>query len=256
MKRMNENCAGLFAVRERGHRACWLAGCALLLALPLLSSCVNAPQGVATIQATEQDDIPAPADFEFDAQKSYAYDPVTVSDAKFRSWRGYYRGEGQTGKIMSWYVAEMPKHGWKFKGLDDKAKKLFFDKGDESAEIQVYDKLEAALGGYVTIVEAAVRPRGPEDLSLEENLEQIRSGSAAPSTFKERPGVAEPRPAAAQEEEQDGLEPSGENNPSGGASSKANSKPNKPRPSGASATPDPSDVLEEAGAAERESDSR
>ena len=265
MKRVNEKCAGLFTMHGYGCRAEKLravsrAACGALLILPLLSSCVNAPQGLAMIQATEQDDVPAPANFTFDADKSYAYDPVTGSDAKFRSWRGYYRGEGNTGKLLSWYVGEMPKHGWTFKGLDDKAKKLFFEKGDEAAEIQVYEKLEAAMGGYVTIVQAAVRPRGPEDLSLEENLKGIRGTSVEPGTFKEAPGVVEPRPAAAQEEtpapqaSPQGSVPGG-NTPSGDAGNKAKSKQLKSRPAEGNASSDPADVLEEVGAAERDSGS-
>jgi hypothetical protein len=257
MKRTRENRIGLLAMHDSGcckqeFRAVLWAGSLALAVLPLLSGCVNAPQGVAMIQATEQDDIPAPANFAFDAERSYVYDPVTVSDSKFRSWRGFYRGEGDTGRLLSWYVGEMPKHGWKFKGLDDKAKKLYFDKGDESAEIQVYEKLEAAVGGYVTTVEAAVRPRGPEDLTLEENLQQIRGSSVEPGTFKEAPGEAEPRPAAAQGETVNPSEDPSERAPSGASGKPLKSKQLKSLPAEESARPDPADVLEEVGAAERE----
>ena len=168
---------------------------AVLLALIAAASsgCVAPPEGIPTVPATEQNDIPAPESFVFDAERSYALDPPTVvPEGKFRSWRGVYRGEGQVGAVLAWYVQHMPEHGWKIRNIDSSGRSASFEKATESAEIEVARELDGSLGRYVTVVKASVRPTGPEDRSLEEmfpEAERVPVRPAEVSGREERAGL-------------------------------------------------------------------
>jgi hypothetical protein len=74
--------------------------------------------------------------------------------------------------IAAWYVAEMPKQGWIYKGMEGTLhrKELHFNKADERARIELYEELDPKEGKYVSIVHAEVHPMGPEELGFEENM--------------------------------------------------------------------------------------
>lgn len=160
-----------------------------------LTACVQAPEGVRTLAAHEQNDIPAPTNFEFDANRSYEFDPETsVPEARFRSWVGYYRGQGSHQMVIPWYVREMPRHGWELKDINYDAKKLFFTKRDESAEVTISREMDFEAGRFVNLVEVRIRPLGPESFTVEENL-QMAGGGADKAEREATQPTAEPVPA-------------------------------------------------------------
>lgn len=166
---------------------------AVLLALIAAASsgCIAPPEGIPTTPATEQDDIPAPESFVFDAERSYALDPPTLlPEGRFRSWRGVYRGEGQVGSVLAWYVQHMPEHGWRIREIDSSGRSASFEKSSESAEIEVARELDGSLGRYVTVVKASVRPIGPEDRSLEETLREVERTAVQPAEVSGREEAA------------------------------------------------------------------
>ncbi|MBI4604672.1 MAG: hypothetical protein HY721_22140 [Planctomycetes bacterium] len=182
------------------------------------------------MERTEQEDIPVPRDFEL--RRSYAPDWKISADLdRTRSWTGEYSGPGAVSEVAPWYVAEMQKHKWRFRGLQEKGKEwraLQFEKGGEVSEVQVYRELDAGAGAYVTVVRAKISPRGPEDFTVDESLRMKGSavrpasyGTAqedaeavryvpAPAPPREGPGVeagdpepprAEPKPSAGKKDE-------------------------------------------------------
>lgn len=175
-----------------------------------LSACVNPPEGVPMATAGEQPDIPAPVTFEFDAERSYAFEPATVPEGRFRSWRGYYRGEGESGLLVPWYIEEMRKSGWTLKRLDEASKKLTFEKGNECATIKIMRELDTKAAKYVNIVEATVRPLGPEDFTVDENIGRLKDarddGKGAQTEPARSPQDAgRPVPAPYESEEEAGI---------------------------------------------------
>lgn len=158
----------------------------LIIAPFLATACVTPPRGIATIKGTEQEDIPIPKAFEFKESESPDLKGLP-ENARFRSWRGYYRGTGHVGDIAAWYVGEMRKHGWQFKTRNEQGERrqLSFEKPDEVSEIQVYRELDGVMGGYVTVVRAEIHPRGPEDLTFEEHLKQqsLKEPEIKPASF-------------------------------------------------------------------------
>jgi hypothetical protein len=133
-----------------------------------LAGCVTPPEGIRTVSGGEQNDIPVPRTFEL--EKSYT--PAVAAENNFRSWHGYYRGSGTLMEIAAWYVAEMPKQGWIYKGMESThhRKQLHFVKHDERASIELYEELDPKEGKYLSIVHAEVHPVGPEEISFEENM--------------------------------------------------------------------------------------
>jgi hypothetical protein len=139
----------------------------------LLAGCVTPPEGIRTVDGGEQNDVPVPRTFEL--EKSYT--PAVAAENNFRSWHGYYRGNGTLMAIAAWYVAEMPKQGWIYKGMQgtQHRKELHFSKADERAVIELYEELDPKEGKYVSIVHAEVHPMGPEELGFEENMLALTS---------------------------------------------------------------------------------
>ena len=134
----------------------------------LLAGCVTPPEGIRTVNGGEQNDIPVPRTFEL--EKSYT--PAVAAENNFRSWHGYYRGSGTLMAIAAWYVAEMPKQGWIYKGMEGThhRKELHFIKADERATVELYEELDPKEGKFVSIVHAEVHPVGPEEIGFEENM--------------------------------------------------------------------------------------
>ena len=107
---------------------CWSRGvsfgvCALLF---LGSGCVVPPEGIPTLEGTEQEDIPVPGSFEL--RQSYSPDLSGVEPgARFRSWVGEYVGETSSGEVVPWYITEMRSHEWAYRGMvNDFAKMCAF----------------------------------------------------------------------------------------------------------------------------------
>jgi len=134
----------------------------------LFAGCVTAPDGIRTVDGGEQNDVPVPRTFEL--EKSYT--PAVAAENNFRSWHGYYRGSGTLMEIAAWYVTEMPKQGWIYKGMQgtQHRKELHFVKADERARVELYEELNPKEGKYLSIIHAEVHPLGPEELSFEENM--------------------------------------------------------------------------------------
>jgi len=191
---MKRNCLGLVCRAMEVRRG--LFGAALVAAALSLSACVSKPEGIPTTSAVEQEDIPVPTNFEFDEARSYAFDPPgLVPEGRFRSWCGYYKGDGTIGLIVPWYVTEMRKYGWQLTGHDDKTNKLMFEKGDEAADIVVSSELDGGRGKYVRIVKVQVRPKGPEDFTVDENLGRVQDSNIKPASYPAgagTPGTANP----------------------------------------------------------------
>ncbi len=163
------------------------------LALAATSAgCVAQPEGVPTVAATEQSDVPAPDTFLFDFDRSYSLEPATPApEYRFRSWRGVYRGDGQVGLLVPWYVQNMPRHGWGLTAIGPKGDRACFEKGNEAAEIEVVRELDLDEGRYVTLIRATVRPLGPEERSLERNL--APPGPAPAATAARAVPISQPR---------------------------------------------------------------
>jgi hypothetical protein len=179
---------------DAGRRASrWVVVC--IIAGMTGFGCVTPQEGVKFTQAREQNDIPVPQDFEFDADSSYAYEPETsFREAEFRSWCGFYRGQGVMGLIVPWYVREMKKSGWQLAFIDDRAHKLRFEKAEEEARIEVYRELDSKSGGFTVVVRAQIRPLGPENFDVEENIGLAKRGSSSRTSNEdavvEAPGEA------------------------------------------------------------------
>jgi hypothetical protein len=154
--------------------------------------CATETAGVPKTVAVEQDDIPYPENFAFEADRSFSVAPaVAVPAGRYRSWRGFYRGEGDQGVVLSWYMQEMPKYGWKLKNADTRDKKLYFEKKDEFAEIELVREIDQDLGKYVNIVKATIRPLGPENFTVDENIGRLRQGaSPQPAGYSKKDGDA------------------------------------------------------------------
>jgi len=177
--------------------------------------------------AAEQEDVPVPTNFEFEADRSYAYDvPTTLQTAKFRSWVGYYRGEGVSDVIVPWYVGEMPKRGWALKNIDGQEKRIYFEKGDEYAIVEVSRELDSKIAKYVNVVKVQIRPLGPEDFSVEENISiaksktpQLKSG-----TFSTEEETKTAPAKGTEEDAEKGLIPSSPDSKNPGTTSGENPK--------------------------------
>jgi hypothetical protein len=179
---------------------------AMNVAIPLLvwatTSCVTPPEGLPKVEGTEQDDIPIPKNFELRSSWSPNHEGLLQS---FRTWRGEYAGPGQPGEIVPWYVTEMQRHLWRYKGLEEQdtwQKKLFFAKGEEFAEILVGRELDTKEGGYITVVKARIGQLGPENFTVAENqargaaLEKEVSVQPASYSAKREMESAEPKSEA------------------------------------------------------------
>lgn len=159
--------------------------------------CVTPPVGIPVITGIEQDDIPVPVSFQFVESESPDYG--TIAAGNFRSWKGMYRGGGRLASLVPWYVQEMKKLDWAFTRLADtkRNKTLYFEKPGEYAVIQLSRELTGATGSYANIVRAEIHPLGPEDYSVETNLENLRQsnpvGQTRPASYSLRgPGAPQP----------------------------------------------------------------
>jgi hypothetical protein len=145
------------------------------------TSCVVPPEGISMLTGTEQEDIPVPKTFDLRHSHSPDFD-IKDPDARFRSWEGEYIGKTPAHEVVPWYIKEMRIHKWEYKGIDEtKDTKLYFEKGDESAEIWVYRETDGRIGGFMTIVRAEIHPRGPEDFTVDQHLETT---TVLPASFK------------------------------------------------------------------------
>jgi hypothetical protein len=158
-----------------------------LFAMTLCASCVAPPSGLPTVERIEQEDIPVPNELEL--RSSYSPDWKLAGEVeKARSWTGVYAGLAQVGEIAPWYVTEMQKHNWKFRGLQERSehdKVLYFAKGHEGSQISIHREIDGRVGGFITIVKAKVSPLGPEDFTVDENLGwREREASVQPVGFK------------------------------------------------------------------------
>ena len=108
----------------------------------------------------EPGDVPIPTSFEL--LESRAYQP-DIPESNFRSSFSKYATDLRVGEIPAVFVEEMPKQGWKFQYVADRAagdiKELLFYKDDDQATIRIYRGYHRMRGGYSTIVETEVGPR-------------------------------------------------------------------------------------------------
>ena len=155
--------------------------CVIAVALTTLFGfgCVTAPSGILVVDGVEQDDIPAPADFEFVGSETY--EPPIPDATMFRSWKGVYKGPGHLQDIGPWYVGAMQEKGWKinrhFK-TDVRVYQYFFIKGDEEAKIQIEQTYNYTEGKSTNIVTAEVHPRGTESFSIHD-LQTLKESEPA-----------------------------------------------------------------------------
>jgi len=149
--------------------------------LSIGTGCVAPPTGIPVMAGTEQEDIPVPKTF--DLRHSHAPEfEITEPHARFRSWTGEYVGKTRVGEVVPWYVKEMGNHKWEYKGIDEsKDTRLYFEKGDESAEIRIYRETDSRAGGFLTIVRAEIHPRGPEEFTVDEHMD---TPAVQPTSFK------------------------------------------------------------------------
>lgn len=163
----------------RFTRSVLLAAVSSLLAVG--AGCVAPPTGIPAVAGTEQEDIPVPETFDLRQSHSPEF-AITEPQARFRSWRGEYVGETRVGEVVPWYIREMVHHKWEYKGIDEtKDTTLYFEKGDESAEISIFRETDGKAGGFFTIVQAEIHPRGPEEFTVAEHL---NTTAVQPTSFK------------------------------------------------------------------------
>ena len=161
-------CGSLRFVLHAGLRRLFGGVLSATICAGFVAGCVTPPEGIRTVNGGEQNDVPVPRTFEL--EKSYT--PAVAAENNFRSWHGYYRGNGTLMEIAAWYVTEMPKQGWIYKGMQGThhRKELHFLKADERARVELYEELDPKEGKYLSIIHAEVHPVGPEELSFEENM--------------------------------------------------------------------------------------
>ncbi len=126
------------------------------------------------ISVTQEKDIPAPRDFQFDKDRSFTYtlyrDPKGVGS--FRTSTLYYYGDQQVGKLVPWYLEQMKADGWGHKETSDNQDKrcLTFTKGSETATVLLYREFDPRMDRYLTFVQAEVHPTRTEEMASEDLL--------------------------------------------------------------------------------------
>lgn len=175
---------------SRGTLERWrVAAGAAWLALAL--GCTTPPQGLTFQKGVEQDDFPVPRRFELKESRSLAQELLEP----FRSWEAVYRGKGSVLDLTPWYVHSMQEHQWKLTRITGTKsdKSLTFEKGNEEATVALYR--EMAEGEFATVIRGSIHPKGPESLSVDEHLRNLKarqegSGTVEPASYKE-PAEAE-----------------------------------------------------------------
>jgi len=128
-------------------------------------------------------------------------------------------------EIAAWYVTEMPKQGWIYKGMQgtQHRKELHFVKADEQARVELYEELDTKEGKYLSVIHAEVHPVGPEEIGFEENMLALSSlrheGEASqakvmPTSASVEKGTAAPVQAVDRGEK---MEASATRQPAGGS---------------------------------------
>lgn len=168
------------------------------LVLPALTGCIAPPSGIATVEVSEQEDIPVPKRFEL----RHSISPKSSVESNFRSWTGEYIGPEPVGSMVPWYVTEMQTHQWVLRRIVEtgqESRRLFFEKEDESSVVDISRAMDRKQGGFVTHVKVRVGPRGPEEYTVDEHL-RFKEHGVRPAAAREVPredleGTFKPEPA-------------------------------------------------------------
>ncbi len=116
----------------------------------------------------EEEGFPYPETFEF--VKGWRYEPPELAGSGFRSWTGHYRGPGNPGDHVPFFIENMTARKWTLRHLVEEVdgnKTLEFTKGEEAATIELKRDFDPSRASFLCILKAHYRPLGPEESPLE-----------------------------------------------------------------------------------------
>lgn len=97
-------------------------------------------------------DIPVPAKFEFDREKSFVFQNNVVEVGRIQ-----YAGKDHINDVAQFYLDEMPRYGWKLLNMTEYGNVLLlFDKEGEAANVMLMPK------GRGTIIQISFFPKATE----------------------------------------------------------------------------------------------
>ena len=125
----------------------------------------------------ELEDFPYPASFRFIEGAKYA--PPELAGTSFTSWTGRYRGPERPATHVTFFIEELTARGWKTGPIiesPDGNVTLEFTRGEEAANIELQRIFDSELASFGCELRARIRPRSPDEITVEENISWIRSG--------------------------------------------------------------------------------